>query len=414
MHRSSFVCGLGEVYEPSFAVGKPELTYPALVEEVVSLSSALQRWRGEAAATAAGVAHATHAALRRFRGEGTAVALYGFEQSLLHAVAQLVGVSLVEAIGAFIGGARTARHSHVRINAFASLRGVGAAFDRMDTNGGRRRVAKMKVKVGDPVGANAQRDAEEINALVESFPGERSAWLRLDANQSWTVDQALLFARSLSPAAVRAIDYVEEPLRFGSGDALLKMISPSSPSRSSRSSPSPSRSSPSSPSSSSQQCESVSPSRGKAVRGEGVWASLAIGFDESLCLASNFTNRNGAQALASAHVDKLLSSHSDVRFIVKPSLLSLSTEYLQKAPGTVTISCTFESGAGLAFLVCLAAWFGEVHHGIHAREDMASTDEWTAAFAAMVRPSPDGGRHIAVWQAERLLNDIAMRFASIP
>jgi hypothetical protein len=109
---------------------------------------------------------------------------------------------------------------------------------------------------------------------------------------------------------------------------------------------------------------------------------------------------------------------SRTRFIIKPSLLSLKSEYLLSGwndsivSNLVTISCTFECAAGLAFLVCIAAWYGDTAHGIHARADMAEKDDFTRQFTEILRPGQGGDMEVRVWEAEQLLNNIALSYSN--
>lgn len=69
---------------------------------------------------------------------------------------------------------------------------------------------KLKVGRGDP-----EAEAALVRAFAERFP---RAALRLDANQAWTMDEALAFARRIEGVP---LDYLEEPLRDPADLAVL-------------------------------------------------------------------------------------------------------------------------------------------------------------------------------------------------
>ena len=414
--------GVGEVYEPVFEVSEPNLSYNGLVDETFSLSSVIEQWTGSVLPSAEGIANAVLNALSPVRNQYSAVCVYGFEQCMLHAMAQFMCISLVDAIGAYIGGSLRRRSSHIKVNGFASLRdGQSSPFPI--TN---KYYKAMKLKVGSSNGDNAEQDAEQVNAFVaanvSSTTGiERKGWLRLDANQSWSVDQARLFIEHLSPQALRAIDYVEEPLRFDCSDKdWQRLRAPSTVDGSDIVSGSPVKISNTS---------------------SNTWSDVAIAFDESLCNINRKSIESSASSNSNSNINssrnnsprksismnnetankvkRLIEMHpSRTRFIIKPSLLSLKSEHLLSGwtdsmfSNLVTISCTFECAAGLAFLVCIAAWYGDTPHGIHARADMAEKDDFTRQFSDILRPGQGGDMEIRVWEAEQLLNNIALSYSN--
>jgi len=70
----------------------------------------------------------------------------------------------------------------------------------------------VKVKVGkDPA-----EDAQRTNSLADLLQRQRGfdARVRLDANQAWTVDEAVNFISNLSEVAVACIEYLEEPTQW--------------------------------------------------------------------------------------------------------------------------------------------------------------------------------------------------------
>jgi O-succinylbenzoate synthase len=75
------------------------------------------------------------------------------------------------------------------------------------------------------------------------------------------------------------------------------------------------------------------------------------------------------------------------QLVLKPSLFSLlETAQYYRAEYGVTISCSFETGLGLAFLACLAAAspLNEQTHGLCAHAVMAKNHPLTAEYHALV------------------------------
>ncbi|MCL9783093.1 o-succinylbenzoate synthase [Vibrio sp. S4M6] len=68
---------------------------------------------------------------------------------------------------------------------------------------GAKKVAKIKVGYHEPI-----RDGLLVNLFLDSIPDLK---LRLDANRTWTLDQATEFAAQITPSLRQRISYVEEP-----------------------------------------------------------------------------------------------------------------------------------------------------------------------------------------------------------
>ncbi|MGF1694851.1 o-succinylbenzoate synthase [Vibrio lamellibrachiae] len=66
-----------------------------------------------------------------------------------------------------------------------------------------KKVAKVKVGLYEPI-----RDGMIVSLLLESIP---DLSLRLDANRSWSLDQAQKFAKYIAPSLRQRINYLEEP-----------------------------------------------------------------------------------------------------------------------------------------------------------------------------------------------------------
>ncbi|MEZ8823392.1 o-succinylbenzoate synthase [Vibrio amylolyticus] len=65
------------------------------------------------------------------------------------------------------------------------------------------KIAKVKVGLYEPI-----RDGMIVSLLLESIP---DLSLRLDANRSWSLEQAQKFAKSVAPSLRQRIHYLEEP-----------------------------------------------------------------------------------------------------------------------------------------------------------------------------------------------------------
>ena len=361
---------------------------------------------------------------------------FGLEQGLLHALARGLGVSLVDAAGAYLhyfpsppseaapealptaNGAQ--RTSHVGINGFATLRHGGAPALPSPSTSSTRTPAVVKMKVGDVDGRGHLDDAVRVNACVAATVGETAngnetghggnvmgqlPWLRLDANRSWTVAQASAFAAALTPAARRAIAYVEEPLRVpvgrvagGSGvGAVLDTLRSA-----------------------------------YAELAAGPWGALPVALDETLVDVHGWTvaQARGESAKGAVEVSEVVAWG---RFaVVKPALVGLAAAPLHRAVGPsrlqkVTLSCTFETGVGLAFLVCVAAWCGEgpgsagggggggagsSAHGIHANAAMAAADPWTRRF--QVHHSPSSPSHAHTFHSCPCTHALQASYSSAP
>ncbi|CAH0539322.1 o-succinylbenzoate synthase [Vibrio marisflavi] len=68
-----------------------------------------------------------------------------------------------------------------------------------------KKVAKIKVGYHEPI-----RDGMLVNLFLEAIPELK---LRLDANRSWDLTQAMEFAKQITPSLRQRISYVEEPCK---------------------------------------------------------------------------------------------------------------------------------------------------------------------------------------------------------
>jgi 2-succinyl-5-enolpyruvyl-6-hydroxy-3-cyclohexene-1-carboxylate synthase len=396
--ESREVVGFGEIYEPVFSIldrnTATEVTYESMSLEVQAVISRLEGGIFTTPASAEGIS----AVLQKADfSQVSAPVAYGFQQSVLIAVSQLVGCSLLDAIGAVLG--KTQRCSHVSINGFASVRSGQESKTSPPSSSpstspsppstsspplpllphGSAQVQRstqiLKLKVGDPHGVCCLSDALRVNSLVAESQLQpvkaQGRWLRLDANQSWSIEQAVTFGDALTLQAVEAIEYVEEPLRFDSNISHSVIDSKS-------------------------RGACYDEMRQRCVN----WRSLTITLDESLVQLEEDFSEEILRGVAD-------SSRTPERWhaVVKPSLLSLDCRYLRLEGGQVTISCTFESGLGLAFLVCVSCFF-EGSHGVHAKGDMAEVDSTTREYTSLLHErgrAPSGGMTVRVSKAVDML-----------
>ena len=385
--------GFGEIYEPVFSVydrkyssyPAREVTYESMLKELQVVASKLEGKEFRVPASSRGIAKALHMA---DLSQVSAPVAYGFQQCILIGLSQLIDCSLLDAIGAALG--KTRRSSHVSINGFASMRSGQASNSSPPLcsppsfsspsppppslpHGSvkvQRPTQILKLKVGDAHGTCCLSDALRVNDLVAESQLQsvkaQGRWLRLDANQSWSIEQAVTFGDALTFDAVEAIEYVEEPLRFE--DVI--------------------------------DYKTRSACYDEIRRKCANWRRLTITLDESLVQLEVYTSEAILHSLADP-------SRTPGRWhaVVKPSLLSFDCRYLRLEGGQVTISCTFESGLGLAFLVCLSSFF-EGSHGVHAKADMAEVDSSTREFTSLLHErdrAMGGGMAVVVSEAVKML-----------
>jgi Enolase C-terminal domain-like len=375
------------------------------------------------------------------------------------------------------------RSSHVSINGFATIRATKTDTDIATTitttastststcasthftvspQRGVRRRPILKLKIGNADGTMCLSDAHRVNELVaqslseEEGKGEGEGegkvegegegeeegeggsngqgkggdrWLRLDANQSWSVDQAVTFGGTLTPDAVRAIEYVEEPLRVDTHSTAHSTVHR--------------------PALYEELCRRCS-----------AWRSIPIALDESLVQLkddavrelldsiSNARSREGEEgeegeegSIEKQGEDRKEEQGAESRkkqgkewcVVVKPALVSLDCPFLSlslplsppsslsplheqeqehahiHAHSTVTISCTFESGFTLAYLVCIASFF-DGSHGVHAKADMAAECRSTQAFIKTIEDDGKGGKVVQVSKAVELIQEYSRSF----
>ena len=221
----------------------------------------------------------------------------------------------------------------------------------------------LKVKIG----GNPVLEANRLNSIVKCNP---LLTLRLDANQSWSADEAIKFSRNLTAPCKAAIEYIEEPLKTA---------------------------------------------RKRRLDILSVGMGIRIGLDEYLFDSMSREDLNQLEFLQSLNRTGKVGSRWDIKaeepppfqLVVKPFLLGMSAGLLSNS--NVTISCTFESGIGLSFLVCLAAAscgnqgvHGLLPHPAMMRDHQGSgiAQSVTAEFSSLI-DSANGS--VSVFDCERLL-----------
>ena len=273
------------------------------------------------------------------------------------------------------------------------------------------------MKVGDVTGENAVQDALNVNILVESMLNiytstntsttststassattssaskdfasnkasmsstattsttagtfTQSSWLRLDANRSWSIQQYIDFLTHLSYDAMAAIEYIEEPLlvNYNNNNNSNSHNNNDDNSKNDRS--------------------SNNLTNNNNVSNISTFDAIILNQDQLLLLYKTLSiiqEKNNNKRLRIA-LDETLVDYPDIiheldtivssdchciYHIIKPSLLGMNSLYNMKQ-GSIkgsqsngnknliqnTISCTFETGLGLAYLVCLAACYG--------------------------------------------------------
>jgi hypothetical protein len=374
--------GLGEVYEPVFSVPLTdkgthiggEVTFEIMHSELTAIAVHLEGMTISISRSDPSADIVQTVRLIRASSTASPPVFYGFEQCLLHALSKLGGISLVDAIGAYIG--KSKRSSHVLINGFATIRDNSKPIT-LSSDGAKQ---VMKMKVGNPGGSLCIKDALRVNELVLQSGRNDSNWLRLDANQSWSIPQALDFAKALDPASLRAMEYIEEPLIIDTLSEMRYMMYRDM----------------------------------KYGNRDSNWRFISIALDETLiqleegdCLAvAREISRNTDKEVDQEESKSLFPC----RYILKPSLLGLNSDFYRQQEGLVTLSCTFEGGIGLAFLVLIGSYYSDVYHGIHAKMDMVHSDPITRDFTLL--SIGKNGMEIQVIEAEKLLNDFISKVSA--
>ena len=341
------VAGKGEMVEPVFvrtSTDSPSLIYEESYQYLVDCCPRLQNstipfgnW-----ASSVGTLIDTALPLPEVRTQSIIISRFALEQALLRLVSNALKLSLWEILREWVFGPSRAAlmaqpQEEVKLNSLYDARDNQIPFRWV---GG---CVKMKV------GGMPQTSAKLVNKLVadldESHEDERK-WLRIDANQSWSVDQATEFGNALWDRAVAAIEYVEEPLKVTSITDLRRGLH-------------------------------------QLVSDCGVWSKIPIALDESLLFDGS---------------DALLQMNPSMPIVHKPFIHGLrDSPIVGKCRKRITITCTFETGVGLSFLVALAAAINpNNYHGIHPLPEMAVIDESTKSFSSSIQPWEKGGRSIAL------------------
>jgi len=324
------VCGVGEMVEPVFRSQK-DPDSETVLNESLALARSLQRSLMDVQIDELNWKDGMIKLIDRvlpFDPQHMSLSMrltrFALEQALLYLVARSTGVPITVVIAEWIGQNHLPVSNVLRINSMINVRSGPDNFDSSLTQTGG--VIKVKVGGGD---RTPERDANLINR-ISNQQKHRKAWLRLDANQSWSKTEADLFFKSLSPEAIHAIEYIEEPFNVESVFDL----------------------------------EAV-------MRG----INLPVALDESLMETDIF------------HCVELIER---CRIVNKTFLHGIRDSKLIHGRD-ITVSCTFETGIGLGFLVLFASVVSpHVYHGIHALPTMIERDEFTKRFKESVSHDEQG------------------------
>jgi L-alanine-DL-glutamate epimerase-like enolase superfamily enzyme len=262
--------------------------------------------------------------------ESTRLAAFAVEQAFVRLVANLNSLPLYHVIYEWVF-----REGHS--NSAVKLVKLNTMFNSRMGESVAAASGCVKVKVGS---TDPRADAALVNQVVHA-QRKSGRWLRLDANQMWTVDQAVEFANGLTADAVNAIEYVEEPVIAGSIVELSASL---------------------------EYLRKLSEN----------WNLLTVALDESLL-------RTG--------VEDLLTKDKALRVIHKTFLhgLYFNRSIITTMADRVTITCTFETGHGLSFLCSIAAAVNpDAFHGIHALHSLINEDHVTKNFLACTQSAANG------------------------
>ncbi len=195
----------------------------------------------------------------------------------------------------------------------------------------------VKLKVGGGIRSLVE-EAAMVNHTA-SLLSDRTQ-LRLDANQTWTMEEAGYFGTLLAPTTLRILEYIEEPMHAKSADELRLSL--------------------------------------MRLRSEfACWKNIKIALDESLLLPG---------------VESLLAADASLAIVHKSFLHGLSDSILLlRFPNRVTFSCTFETGIGLRFLTAMAAAVNpSQYHGLVPLKDMADSDPASKKFQEDMKEDEEG------------------------
>jgi hypothetical protein len=253
---------------------------------------------------------------------------YSIEQSILILVSKAHNKPLHDTIHEYVfekPSTSASQPRSVRLNSMINVRHgepLSAAIDGC-----------VKLKVGSP---NPVADAELLNRIIRNLAESSGVRFRLDANQMWTSEQAIEFAKKLSPESISAIEYIEEPVAADSLRELNEKL--------------------------------------EALRSRPEWTGIPIALDESLLIPG------------------IAHSGGGNRIVFKASLHGLKDwkKIFVGLHDKITITCTFETGIGLMFLCALAlAVNPSAHHGISTFKPM-EIELMTAKLAACIHRDREG------------------------
>jgi hypothetical protein len=253
------------------------------------------------------------------------IARYGLEQALLTCTAKVLHKRLCDVIHYWIfeKWPTVPIPAKLMINSMVNLR---AEREFVKPKPG----LTTKIKIGGGV-SSPKQEAQRLNEYIHESTS-RGSWVRLDINQHWNISQVIEFTEELSIKTVAAIQYVEEPLCLKNGEDLREQLE-------------------------------------KLRRACPIWGTvLRFAVDESLL----FEN-----------IPSQAEQDTSIQIIHKTSLHGIiDSPYFISSSERLTVTCTFETGVGLRFLISLAGAVNpSVAHGIHPLKGMVLNHIHTRAFA---------------------------------
>ena len=271
------------------------------------------------------------------------LASFCVEQALLTLVAHFRDIPLWEILRQYLGLPLSELSMQSPVLRLNSMFNIRNGSDTL--NKVPRGVVKLKVG-GD--NTTPQLDAERVNFVAEKLTQKEVNILRLDANQAWSLEEYNTFITHLTDRSRQVIEYIEEPFRI----SCLEELS---------------------------ACLKSAPK------------AIPIALDESLLLSG---------------IPDVLEYNPTIPIVNKVFLHGIaSAPSLFLTPSRTTITCTFESGLGLAFLVSLAYAVNPTqYHGLYPLLSMAQNSSITDQFLKLIQHD-DLGFFVDVHATESLLRN---------
>lgn len=326
--------GVGEMVEPVFTSGDtPSVVLAAATRLLSAAIPLLETSSIDSSNVNQSLCAIIDKAVPWYAGMSVTLARFCIEQALLRLVSQALQLPLHTVIHQWLFPTRTPRVSPVRVH-------VNKMYNARAHNLCVANFGVVKLKVGGGVRTPAE-DADMVNEVVSSC--RNITKVRLDANQSWTLDEAGCFGSLLSEETIQVLEYIEEPVKVEAANAFILM-------------------------------STINSLRSRY----NMWNRIKICLDESLLFKG---------------IDEVLQQAESLGIVYKPSLHGLGDiEIIKKFSNRVTISCTFETGIGLEFLTAVAAAINPYQsHGLFPLMEMVDVDQSTKDFLKSIEADADGG-----------------------